>query len=95
MAWTDITREQHRRAGLRYPSDLTHAEWGLIAPLFPPARPGGWPRTTGLRELVNAILYMASGGCQWRMPPKDFPPLSTVQGYFYDWRDTRSKGAGG
>lgn len=87
MAWTDITREQHRRAGLRYPSDLTDAEWAVIAPLLPPARPGGRPRTTDLREVVNAILYLASSGCQWRMLPKDFPPLSTVQGYFYAWRD--------
>jgi putative transposase len=87
MAWTDITREQHRRAGLRYPSDLTDAEWGLIAPLLPPARRGGRPRTTDLREVVNAILYLASSGCQWRMLPKDFPPLSTVQSYFYAWRD--------
>ena len=85
MAWTDITREQHRRAGLRYPSDLTDAEWGLIAPLLPPARRGGRPRTTDLREVVNAIL--AGSGCQWRMLPKDFPPLSTVQSYFYAWRD--------
>ena len=87
MAWTDITREQHKREGLRYPSDLTDAEWALIAPLLPPARPGGRPRTTDLREVVNAILYLASSGCQWRMLPKDFPPLSTVQGYFYAWRD--------
>ena len=87
MAWTDITREQHKRAGLRYPGDLTDAEWALIAPLFPPARSGGRPRTTDLREVVNAILYLASSGCQWRMLPKDFPPLSTVQGYFYDWRN--------
>ena len=87
MAWTDITREQHKRAGLRYPSDLTDAEWAVVAPLLPPARPGGRPRTTDLREVVNAILYLASSGCQWRMLPKDFPPLSTVQGYFYTWRD--------
>ena len=87
MAWTDITREQHKRAGLRYPSDLTDAEWAVVAPLLPPARPGGRPRTTDLREVVNAILYLASSGCQWRMLPKDFPPLSTVQRYFYDWRN--------
>jgi putative transposase len=87
MAWTDITREQHTRTGLRYPSDLTDAEWAVIAPLLPPARPGGCPRTTDLREVLNAILYLASSGCQWRMLPKDFPPLSTVQGYFYDWRN--------
>jgi transposase len=39
-----------------------------------------------LREVVNAILYMARTGCQWRMLPKEFPPKSTVQGYFYGWR---------
>lgn len=86
--WTDITRRQHSRAGLRYPSDLRDAEWGLIEPLFPPARQGGRPRATDLREVLNAILYMATSGCQWRMLPKDFPPLSTVQRYFYAWRNS-------
>ena len=65
---------------------MTDAEWALIAPLLPPARPGGRPRTTALREVLDAILYLARSGCQWRMLPKDFPPLTTVQGYFYDWR---------
>lgn len=37
--------------------------------------------------MVNALLYMAITGCQWRQIPKDFPPYSTVQGYFYAWRD--------
>jgi transposase len=86
--WTDITRRQHSRAGLRYPSDLRDAERGLIEPLFPPARQGGRPRATDLREVLNAILYLATSGCQWRMLPKDFPPLSTVQRYFYAWRNS-------
>ena len=62
-----------------------------IAPplLLPPARSGGRPRTVDLRAVVDAILFIASSGCQWRMLPKDFPPRSTVQGYFYDWRDSR------
>ena len=85
--WTDITRRQHNRAGLRYPSDLRDTEWALIEPLFPPARRGGRPRTTDLREVLNAILYLATSGCQWRMLPKDFPALSTVQRYFYAWRN--------
>ena len=46
------------------------------------------PRTTALRDLMDAILYMASTGCQWAMLPNDFPPPSTVQRYFYDWRDS-------
>jgi putative transposase len=87
MAWDHIARGQHRREGLRYQSDLSDAEWVLIAALVPGPRPGGRPRTTRLRDIVEAILYMASSGCQWRMLPKEFPPMSTVQGYFYAWRD--------
>ena len=45
----------------------------------------GRPRTTGLRDVVDALFYMASTGCQWRQMPRDFPPYSTVQGYFYRW----------
>ena len=86
--WTDIARRQHSRAGLRYPSDLRDAEWVVLEPLLPPAKAGGRPRSTDLREVMNAILYLATGGCQWRMLPKDFPPLSTVQRYFYAWRDS-------
>ena len=56
---------------------------------MPPPRRIGRPRQTDLREIVNAVLYMASTGCQWRMLPKDFPPVSTVQRYFYQWRDSR------
>jgi len=87
MTWTDIARREHKRGGQRYPSDLTDAEWALIAPLLPPAKSGGRRRTTDLREVMNATLYLATSGCQWRMLPKDFPPLSTVQGYFYAWRN--------
>lgn len=88
MAWTDITRAQHKRDELRYPSDLRDEEWTIIAPMLPPPRRGGRPRTTDLREVVNAIFYVASAGGAWRMLPKDFPPRSTVQRYFYDWRDS-------
>ena len=65
---------------------MTDAEWDVIEPFLPPRKPLGRPRTTRLREVVNAILYMARTGCQWRMLPKEFPPKSTVQGYFYGWR---------
>jgi transposase len=87
MRWTEITRKQYARDGLGYASNLTDAEWGLIEPRLPKPRPVGRPRTTDLRAVMNAILYLASAGCAWRLLPKDFPPLSTVQGYFYDWRD--------
>jgi transposase len=85
MAWTEITRPHYLREGLRYASDLTDAEWKRIGPRMPPSSPIGRPRTTDLRRVMNAILYLASTGCQWRQLPKDFPPYSTVQGYFYDW----------
>ena len=89
MPWTETTRPQYERDCSRYASDLTDAEWALIAPHLPPAKDLGRPRTTDLREVVNALLYMVSTGCQWRMLPKDFPPFSTVQKYFYRWRDQR------
>ena len=85
MPWTEITRRQYRREGLRYASDMTNAEWRLIAPFLPEAKPIGRPRETDLRTVVNAIFSMASTGCQWRQLPKEFPPYSTVQGYFYRW----------
>jgi transposase len=85
MAWTEITRRQHRRDGLRYASDLTDAEWGVLEPFMPARSPIGRPRETNLRSVANAILYMASTGCQWRQLPREFPPYSTVQGYFYEW----------
>jgi transposase len=47
----------------------------------------GRPRATDLRAVLDGILYIARTGCQWRPLPKDFPPFTTVQGYFYDWRD--------
>src|SRR5512133_1054209 len=86
--WTKITRPKYERAGQRYASDLTEAEWGLIEPLMPATKPLGRPRATDLRTVLDAILYIARTGCQWRMLPNDFPPFTTVQGYFYDWRDS-------
>ena len=83
MPWNDTARTEHKRETGRYPTDLTDAEWEIIKPLLPPAKTGGRPRTTNLREVFNAIQYMAGSGCQWRMLPSDFPPVSTVQGYFY------------
>src|SRR4051812_3738727 len=94
MAWDDIARQDHRRVCARYPSDMTDREWAIIAPVLPPVRSGGRPRTVDVRTVdvravVDAILFIASSGCQWRMLPKNFPPRSTVQGSFYAWRDSR------
>ena len=85
--WTEITREQYRREELRYASDTRAGEWAQIAPLLPPPRRLGRPREWDLRQVVDAILYLLWTGCQWRALPRDFPPCSTVQGYFYRWRD--------
>jgi len=86
--WTKITRPKYERAAQRYASDLTDAEWAVIEPHMPATKHLGRPRETALRAVLDGILYIARSGCQWRMLPKDFPPFTTVQGYFYDWRDT-------
>lgn len=87
MVWTEITRRKYRRDERGYSSDMTDAEWAVIEPFLPRPRRLGRPRTTDLRAVVNGILYIAMTGCQWRMLPKDFPAFTTVQGYFYRWRD--------
>jgi len=88
MSWTKTTRKQYRRDGLRYASDLTDAEWKLIARLLPKPKRMGRPREVDLRSVLNAMLYILATGCQWRALPKDFSPFTTVQYYFYGWRDT-------
>ncbi len=72
----------------RYPSDLTDLQWDNISHLFPSGDgSGGRPRTYPVREIVQAIFYLARSGCAWRMLPHDFPPWKTVSYYFYTWRD--------
>lgn len=68
-----------------YPSDVTDEQWSLIEPHIP-VYPGGRPRETDLRDVVDAVLYLLRTGCQWRYIPKDFPPKSTVWRYFDEWR---------
>lgn len=69
-----------------YPSDLTNEQWKLIEPLLPPVKPGGRPRTTELREVINGIMYLVRTGCSWRMLPHDFPPWPTVHDYYWKYR---------
>ena len=87
MAWTEITRPKYQRDGLHYASNTADKEWAVIAPHLPGRCRRGRPRTTDLRAVVDAIFYIAQTGCQWRQLPKDFPPYTTVQRYFYRWRD--------
>ena len=77
-----------RQAG-GYPSDLTDAQWQVIAPHLPAEVPGrrGRPRVWPLRAIVEAILYLDRAGCAWRYLPDSFPPWPTVYGYFAAWRD--------
>lgn len=87
MAWTATARRQDGRRYVRYASDLTDAEWSVIEPMMPAPRRLGRPRETNLRKVVNALLYIASSGGAWRLLPTNLPPFSTVQKYFYRWRD--------
>src|SRR3954469_8543272 len=68
-----------------YPSDVTDEQWAPVEPHIP-LYPGGRPRKTDTRDVLDAILYILRTGCQWRYLPKDFPPKSTVWGYFDEWR---------
>lgn len=88
MPWTEITRRDYAREGLRYASDSTDEEWAVVAPFMPARSKVGRPRTTDLRAVWDAIQYMAATGCQWAMLPKDFPPFTTVQYYFYMLRNS-------
>jgi transposase len=83
--WTNENRARYDRSKLRYPSDITDAEWVLVEPLIPPARRGGGKRTVEMRAVVNGLMYVLSTGCQWRAIPKDLPAKSTVYGYFDLW----------
>src|SRR6266849_11201961 len=83
--WKPEHRRGAERRGLRYPSDLTDAEWALIEPAIPPAKHGGRHREVNVREVMNANFYVLSTGCQWQALPKDLPPKSTAHNYFMLW----------
>jgi putative transposase len=70
-----------------YDTDLTDAEWAILAPLIPPPKPGGRPRKYDMREVVNALLYFLRTGCAWRHLPRDFPKWQAVYHYYWAWRD--------
>jgi len=81
--WTNENRGFYDRSKLRYPSDLTDEEWALIEPLIPPAMRGGGKRTVNTREVVNALMYVLSTGCQWRAIPKALSELYV--GFCRNW----------
>ena len=69
-----------------YPTDITDAQWAVLEPEIPAPRPGGRPRKTDLREVVNALFYLTHEGCTWRALPHDFPPWRTIYNYFDAWK---------
>lgn len=83
--WTVENQKQYARKGLRYPSDMTEAEWELVRPLVVADQDGRGAQPERLREILNGILYVLSTGCQWRALPKDLPPRSTVHDWFVRW----------
>ncbi len=70
-----------------YPSDLTDRQWDCIKDLIPAAKPGGRPRELDMRAVLNAILYLVTTGCQWRMLPREYPAWQSVYTYFGQWRE--------
>ena len=88
MPWTASARRQYARPAARYATDLTDAEFALVAPHLPAPSRIGRPREVDLREVLDAIFYLLRTGCPWRLLPKEFPPRSTVFGYFRRlWED--------
>ncbi len=68
---------------------LTDDQWRLLQPLIPPAKPGGRPRTTDMRCMLDSLFYVLRTGCQWRHlpPPPAFLPWPTVYGYLRAFLD--------
>ena len=83
--WTNENRAQYSRDGLRYPTDLTDAEWAEIKPLIPPARQGGNKRTVDIREVTNGLMFILGTGCQWRAIPRDSAARRTIHDYMDRW----------
>ncbi len=65
-----------------YPTDLSEAEGTILAPLLPSAKPYGRPRKWPMRTICDAIFSVLRSGCQWRLVPREFPPLQTVSHFF-------------
>lgn len=80
------------QSAVRYPSDLIDEEWEILQPIFDELEPytTGRPRTTDLREILNAIFYLNKTGCPWRYLPKDFPSYKLVNYYYNKWTDNQT-----
>jgi transposase len=87
MPWNEADRAKYEVIRGRYSSDMSEAEFALIAPLLPPPKRRG-RKPTEAEAILNALFYLIRCGCPWRYLPKDFPPFTTVQNRFYAWRDS-------
>jgi putative transposase len=83
----EVESEGERTPMKPYASDLSDAEWAILEPLIPPAKPGGCPRRVNMRQILNGIFYVLRSGCAWRLLPHDYPAWSTVYDYFRKWRN--------
>lgn len=79
-------KSHNRSARASYPSDLSDTQWEHLAPLIPPPKQGGRPRSVDIREIINAIFYVLDTGCKWRSLPHDYPEWKTVYYYLRAWR---------
>ncbi len=73
-----------------YDTDITDEQWEILEPLLPPAKQGGRPRTVDMRDIINALFYILSAGCAWRLLPHDLPPWQTVYYYFRQWNQDQT-----
>lgn len=87
MPWSEADRKKYEVIRQRYSSDMSDAEFAIIAPLLPPPKRRG-RKPTDARKILDALFYVVRAGCPWRLLPKDFPPFTTVQNRFYAWRDS-------
>ena len=69
-----------------YPSDMTDKQWEVVQRHFPVNKRGGRPRQRSARDMINAIFYVQTTGCQWRALPKDYPPWKQAYNTFARWR---------
>jgi len=83
-----VDKRREQPGTVTYSTDLSDQQWALIEPLLPKAKTGGRPRTTDIRRVADAIMYLVKTGCHWRLIPSDFPPWRTVYEYFVQWRAT-------
>ena len=87
MPWNETIRKRYERIPMGYSSDVIDGQWTVVSRLLPGRNRLAHPRKGALRDIWNAIRYIAASGCAWSLLPKDFPPVSTVRCYFHRWRD--------